>query len=103
MSRLPGTNTRALWTLALFAAVQGADAVQTALGVQRFGHSIEANPIVSFYVALAGPAVALIGAKAFAVGCAAILYAFERYAVIALLTLAVVFSALIPWAALLAS
>lgn len=40
-----------MWTFGLFLAVQFADAVQTVSGISRFGPAIEANPILSFYVA----------------------------------------------------
>ncbi len=44
---LPGSQTRTILALALFAAVQFADAIWTATGVSRFGLTIEANPLVA--------------------------------------------------------
>ena len=103
VTRLPGSQTRAVSLLALFATTHLADAIQTMLGIQRFGPAVEANPIVSFYVMFGGATAALIGAKLFAVSCGAILYCFERYIPLTLLTLVVVFSAILPWALLLAN
>ena len=101
VSRLPRSNTRAIWALALFAAVQCADALQTAHGIQRFGYSIEANPILSAYLFVLGPGATLIGAKAVALSAGLALYHFERYASLVALTVLVVFSALVPWALVL--
>ena len=97
-ARLPHSNTRAFWAVALFAAVQCADAVQTILGIERFGPSIEANPILSFYFSSFGPYATLIGAKSIAIVAAFALYLYARYLAIVLLTIAVVFTALVPWA-----
>jgi hypothetical protein len=98
VSRLPQSNTRAIWTIALFIAVQCADAAQTAHGIQRFGLGIEANPILAFYLATAGPTTTLVGAKLIAVAGGAALYLCARYVALVVLTITVVFSAVLPWA-----
>lgn len=85
----------------LFVAVQCADAVQTAHGIQRFGLGIEANPILSFYLATFGPTSTLIGAKLISVLGGTALYLCARYVALVVLTITVVFSAVLPWALLL--
>lgn len=99
--RLPRSNTRAIGTLALFMAVQCADAALTAHGIERFGPAIEANPILSFYLGVTGTAATLIAAKSVALCGGGLLYLFGRYAALAVLTVVVVFGAIVPWAFLL--
>src|ERR1051326_131620 len=69
VATLPGSQTRALWTLALFAAIQLADGALTAAGIAEFGPHIEGNPLIDFAARGVGIGVALIGAKLFAVFC----------------------------------
>jgi hypothetical protein len=98
---LPGTECRAVWVFWLFVAVQLADAAQTASGISRFGPSIEANPILAFLVAAVGTSAALIGAKTIAVIGGAALHVWSHHSILAALTAACVFGALIPWAVIL--
>src|SRR5262249_39080618 len=97
-ARLPNSNTRAVWAVALFVSVQCADAVQTAWGIQRFGPSIEANPLLAIYFGAVGPTVTLFGAKFVALIGALALFGCARYLALVLLTIGVVFSAVLPWA-----
>lgn len=82
--------------LAVFAAVQCADAWCTAVGIARFGPGIEGNPILAFYVAAFG-ASTVVGAKLIAVACGAVLHLFARQAVLVVLTAAYVVFAVVPW------
>lgn len=95
---LPGSKSRAVWAFGLFVAVQFADAVQTASGISRFGPAIEANPILSFYIAAFGASAALIGAKTVAVMGGATLFVCSHHFILVVLTVACVFGAIVPWA-----
>ena len=97
-STLPGSRTRALWLLALFAAIQLADGMMTTSGVARFGVDVEGNPLLRFYAASLGIGLALTAAKVFAVGCATVLYVRAQHLALSLLTLGYVMVALVPWA-----
>jgi len=96
--RLPNSETRAIWPLGLFAAVQVADAVLTFSGVQRFGVSAEANPLLSFYMATWGVGVTLLGAKSIAIALAILLSLRSQDLILAVLTLIYVVGAICPWA-----
>ena len=93
---IPGSQTRAIGTLALFAAVQVADASLTAMGVNRFGIAAEANPVVSFYISVCG-IPGLIGVKAVAVAAGTVLHTCSQYLILAVLTVFSVFAAVLPW------
>lgn len=95
---LPGSRTRGVSSLALFGAVQIADAVLTSAGMARFGPAIEANPILLFYVCTFGVAGTLIVAKLVAIAGAALLHAYSYHLVLAILTVTYVFGAIVPWA-----
>ena len=96
--RLPNSETRAIWPLGLFAAVQVADAVLTFSGVQRFGVSAEANPLLSFYMATWGVGVTLISAKSIAITLAILLSLRSQDLILAVLTVIYVIGAIWPWA-----
>ncbi len=102
MSTLPGSQTRALWAFALFAAIQLADGALTAAGVAQFGAGIEANPLLAFVATGAGFGATLVAAKLAAIGFAAVLYVQARHLTLAVLTLAYVVGAVMPWTFLLA-
>jgi hypothetical protein len=102
VSRLPGSETRALWTLALFAAIQLADGVLTASGIAQFGPHIEGNPLIDLAARGVGVGAALVGAKVFAVFCATVLHLQSRHLTLALLTVGYVAGAIVPWTLLLA-
>jgi hypothetical protein len=101
--KLPGSETRAIWTLALFAVVQLADGALTAAGVAQFGPRAEANPLIHFAAEEAGLGAALIAAKLFAISCATLLYFQARHLALAVLTLAYVLGAIVPWTIMLAA
>ena len=100
-STLPGSQSRAIWTLALFVAVQCADAIQTISGISQFGPAIEANPILSFYASVFGAGAALVGAKAVAIIGGVTLHALSQHFILAVLTVACVYGAIVPWAMVL--
>ena len=93
----PGTQTRAIWALALFAAIQVADGVMTAAGVARFGPGVEANPLLDAVARISGFGVALVTAKAVAILCGAVLHVRAQHLVLAMLILAYVAAAIVPW------
>jgi hypothetical protein len=98
---LPGSATRGISTLALFAAVQVADGILTLAGVARFGPVVESNPIVSMSIMALGAGTALSIAKVVAVMLATVLHCARWHLVLALLTVLYVFAALLPWTWLL--
>ena len=87
--------------LGLFVAVQLADAVQTVSGISQFGLAIEANPLLSFCAAVFGAGAALVVAKTVAIIGGATLHIFSQHFILAALTVACVFGALVPWAMIL--
>ena len=95
---LPHSRTRAVGTLALFAAVQLADGVMTYLGVAQFGPAAEGNPLLAFYMAACGIGTTLVCAKLVALGLAAVLWAASHHLSLALLTALYVLAAVAPWA-----
>ncbi len=84
-----------LWVA--FVTVQALDGVMSYVGIRTFGLWIEGNPLVAWYTAALGPAIALTGAKLFAVGCGLVLYLTARYGLMALLTLFYLMFAIFPW------
>jgi uncharacterized membrane protein len=87
--------------LIAFVIAQLCDGVLTYVGVHTFGQSIEANPILSWYIAAFGAGAALIAAKGLAIACALLLYRFARYWTIGALTVMYFAMAVQPWVSLL--
>ena len=83
-----------------FLVVQCLDGVLTYLGVSIWGPAIEANPLISSAMALAGPIPGLAGAKLVAIGFGIILHLRRVHNIVALLTLVYLTVAILPWAAL---
>jgi hypothetical protein len=83
-----------------FLVVQCLDGIFTYIGIAIWGPGIEANPLISSAVALAGPAAGLAGAKLVAVFCGILLHLLRIHAVVALLTAFYLAVAIIPWTAL---
>jgi hypothetical protein len=81
----------------VFLFVQVMDGVLTYLGVHIWGPAIEANPIVSSVVSLAGVGVGLAGAKLVAVAFGIVLHLRGVHNVIALLTAFYIAAAILPW------
>ena len=82
-----------------FLIVQGLDGVFTYIGIMVWGPGIEANPVVSSAVALAGPGAGLAVAKLIAAGCGILLHLRRVHTVIALLTAFYIAIAVVPWTA----
>jgi len=83
-----------------FLIVQYLDGVLTYLGVSIWGPDIEANPLISSAIALAGPIPGLAGAKLVAIGFGIMLHLRRVHNLVALLTLVYLAVAILPWAAL---
>ena len=87
--------------LIVFIVTQALDGALTYMGVRRFGVDVEANALIAWYTLSWGIGRALIGAKAFAVVCATILYINKRHVAIGLLTVMYLAAAVWPWTRLL--
>jgi hypothetical protein len=83
--------------LAAFVIVQCTDAWLTATGIERFGFSIEANPIVAWYAQALGVGLALLMVKSVAVACATALHVQSRHRTLTVLTGLYIVVAIIPW------
>ena len=83
-----------------FVVVQVLDLAFTYLGVRMWGLGIEANPVVSSIVALAGLGAGLVAAKVVAIGFGIFLHLFRAHNLVALLTAIYVALAIVPWTAL---
>ena len=81
----------------IFLVVQALDGALTYVGVHNWGPAIEANPIVSSAVSLAGVGAGLAGAKLVAVGFGIILHLRGVHNVIAILTGFYIAAAILPW------
>jgi hypothetical protein len=81
----------------LFVMVQCLDGVLTYVGVHTWGLSIEANPLVSSAVSLAGVGTGLAATKLFAVALGMMLHLRRVHLVVAGLTLFYVAVAILPW------
>jgi hypothetical protein len=89
--------------LLVFLAAQVCDGVCTYVGVRTFGASIEANPIVAWYIAGLGVGTALIAVKGLAFSCAALLHFFACHRTLAALAALYAVAAVVPWLTLLLS
>jgi uncharacterized membrane protein len=86
--------------LVLFLLTQVVDGTLTYLGIHAFGRDIEANPIVSWYIAVCGAGVALIAVKTLAAAGALILHLKARHRTVGALTVMYLGLAVWPWVAL---
>ena len=93
--RIAAHDRRAIWLA--FVATQLLDGMLTSSGVRLFGMEVEGNPLILWYAQTIGPAAAVWGAKAFAVGCGAILDANDRYGALAAMTVLYLACAVVPW------
>ncbi len=80
-----------------FVLVQYLDGGMTYLGLHIWGPSIEANPIVSSAVSLAGVGGGLAFAKFAAIGLGMALHLRRVHTIVALLTAFYVAVAIVPW------
>ena len=83
-----------------FVIAQCLDGVFTYLGVTFWGPGAEANPLVSSAVSLAGLGPGLAAVKLFAIGLGIALHLCRVHNLVAVLTLAYVAGALLPWTAM---
>lgn len=86
-----------------FVIVQYMDGALTYLGVHVWGASIEANPLVSSAVSLAGVGGGLAIAKLTAIGLGITLHLRRVHTVVALLTAFYIAVAIVPWTLLFLS
>ena len=87
--------------LVVFLFAQVCDGVCTYVGIHTFGASIEANPIVAWYIAGLGVGTALIAVKGLAFSCGALLYLLACHRTIAALAALYAVAAVVPWLTLL--
>ena len=84
-----------------FFIVQVLDGTFTYIGVSLWGPAIEANPVVSSAVAVAGPVAGLAAVKLVAIGFGMLLHLRRVHNLVALLTAIYFALAIVPWAAIL--
>ena len=82
-----------------FVIVQVLDGAFTYLGVRLWGPSIEANPLVSSAVAIAGLGAGLTGVKGVAIALGIVLHLRRVHNLVALLTAIYFAIAILPWTA----
>ncbi len=87
-------------TVVCFVLVQYLDGAMTYLGVHIWGPSIEANPLISSAVSMAGVGGGLAVAKLTAIGLGVALHLRRVHTIVALLTAFYVAVAIVPWAIL---
>ena len=83
-----------------FLFVQCLDGAFTYVGVRLWGLGIEANPLISSAVSLAGLGPGLLTTKLVAVGLGILLHLWRVHALVGLLTLVYLGVAILPWTAL---
>jgi hypothetical protein len=83
--------------LIVFVTLQAADGLLTYAAVERFGTQAEGNPLLVTWMMLTGSGPALLGAKALACFCGAVLYAAGVHYVLAGLSALYLVAAVIPW------
>lgn len=80
-----------------FVVVQYLDGAFTYIGLHIWGLGIEANPLVSSAVSMAGVGGGLIAAKLAAIGLGILLHLRQVHAIVAILTAFYVAVAILPW------
>jgi hypothetical protein len=80
--------------------MQCLDGVLTYLGIGIWGPAIEANPLISSAMAVAGVVAGLGGAKLVAIGLGMLLHLRRVHNLVALLTAIYFAAAVLPWTAL---
>jgi hypothetical protein len=87
--------------LALFLVAQAYDGVFTYAAIHADGLAAEGNVLLGTWMALVGPAPALVGAKLLAAGCGILLYMVGFYRGLAYLTAFYAVAAIGPWLVIL--
>ena len=83
--------------LMLFLAAQACDGVFTYAAVSAYGLAAEGNQLLATWMALVGPAPALVGAKTLAAACGVLLYIKGIHRTLAVLTVLYTVGAVGPW------
>lgn len=83
--------------LLLFLMAQACDGLFTYAAVQAHGLAAEGNVLLATWMALVGPAPALVGAKTLAAACGILLYLKGIHRTLALLTAFYAVGAVGPW------
>jgi hypothetical protein len=83
--------------LLAFVIAQTLDGAFTYLGVTTYGSTIEANPVVAWYIGSLGAAIGLVGIKALGLVCAATLHRCNRHRTLGILTVLYLLAAVLPW------
>jgi len=83
-----------------FVLAQCLDGIFTYLGVKTWGLSIEANPLITSAVSMAGLGAGLAGAKLIAVAFGIILHLRRTHTMVAILTAFYFAAAIVPWTTL---
>jgi hypothetical protein len=91
------TISKSRLILALFLILQACDGVFTYVGVSVEGLAAEGNLLLAMWMAMLGPAPALVVAKMFAACCGVILYLVGVHRILALLTALYLVAAVGPW------
>jgi uncharacterized protein DUF5658 len=86
-----------------FVLMQCLDGIFTYLGVSIWGPGIEANPLISSAVQVAGLGTGLAGAKLMAVGFGMLLHLRRVHTIVAILTAMYFTLAILPWSYLFLS
>jgi hypothetical protein len=84
-----------------FVLAQVSDGALTYVGISTFGPSIEANPLLAWLIAATGLGSAILGAKAFALGCGTLLHLQGLHRSLAVLTAVYAGVAVGQWIAVL--
>ena len=83
--------------LIMFLAAQACDGIFTYAAVSAHGLAVEGNLLLATWMALVGPATALVGAKTLAGACGVLLYLKGVHRTLALLTVLYTLGAVGPW------
>lgn len=83
--------------LSMFLIAQACDGVFTYTAVEAYGPVAEGNLLIATWIALVGPAPAIVGAKLLAGGCGVFLYCLGIRRVLLGLTLFYGLAAIAPW------
>jgi hypothetical protein len=84
-----------------FVLAQVSDGALTYVGISTFGPSIEANPLLAWLIVATGLGSAILGAKAFALGCGTLLHLQGLHRSLAVLTAVYAGVAVGQWIAVL--
>jgi hypothetical protein len=84
-----------------FVLAQASDGALTYVGVRTFGPSIEANPLLAWFIASAGLGSAILSAKGFALVCGTLLHLQGMHLALAVLTTVYAGAAVWGWITIL--